>query len=113
MSSILSKIEASAKTLGDGAEADVKKIWADVEPAIVEFLGGVSHGFVAAWLPRALASLETLLASGTAITTSTIASTAVELEKTALATGETVLTQDALTTVQAAAAKLSAAKPAQ
>lgn len=111
MTSILSKIETTAETLLGGVETEAKQIWAEVEPAIVDFLGSVSHDFVAKWLPQALGMLESLLASGTAITTATIASTALELEKTALETGENVLTQDALTTVQAAAAKLQVAAP--
>ena len=96
------KIENAIKTF---FQKDVEPLWHnDIEPALISFAKQVDHDFVQKWMPTALSIVTNLLTSGTALTTAVLGQAATELEQTALKTGETVLSQDALTTIQAAAA---------
>lgn len=104
INSFFSKIVASAKALLKDGETEVVTLFKDVEPALLSFVKQVDHDFVQKWMPQALTLVTNLLASGNALTTATLSQAASELEQTALKTGAQVLTQDALTTIQAAAA---------
>jgi hypothetical protein len=103
------KIEAAAVSLLKDGDADVAKIFAEVEPAVVSFAKTISHDFMVAFMPEALQAVANTLASGTALTTATISGLASDLEQKALTTGKTVFAQDALATVMAAAAHIQQA----